>query len=273
MNKKDVKDILTWLGIAVLGGSLVAGGTMFVFDAIDSHHAKISEGLPLLHGGIHLKKGEHKVVITDQFYKLLSYDTPQEDQDLVVNAFKEAYKNLNKYNTGVNFKLCTTSEEASEKFNLPITESFKNDDIKLYATDGIINNNKNVLAATDWDYDFFTYEMKDLSINFKKDKLFSVWKVYDTVEETLSPYNAAAYTVAAHETMHAMGFAHVDDEESIMNTYVKYKSPKDFTEYDKKIMDKYNVVFYGATATYSENVKNKTENSLQFDDYTSDMSM
>ena len=93
--------------------------------------------------------------------------------------------------------------------------------------------------------------------------MFSLWKTYDTEEETFDVYNSAAYTTCAHETMHAMGFAHIDNHKSIMNTYVSLSSPKDFTEFDKKIIDQYNVIFYGSKSKQiqSEN-STKIENEM-----------
>ena len=202
--------------------------------------------------------------MTDQFCKLLSYeDTTQEDRDLAINGLKEAYTTLNEYNSKLNFNFCTTNKDFAEQYNIPKVNSIGKRDIPLYLTTDILENNKYVMAKTNWDYNSFTYEMKDLSITIKKDCLFQVWKVYETLEETLTPKNSAAYTIAIHETMHAMGFAHVDPKvaESIMNAYVSYRSPKDLTEFDKQILDKYNVQFYGATPTFVTSEETTTSSS------------
>ena len=261
---KNIKDLVNLLGIIVIGGGAGIGGTLLAFDAQEKHFANISQGLPLMKGGIHLKKGKHNVVITDQFYELLTYETPQEDKDLVLNAFKEAYKNLNKYNSKLNFNLCTTVDEVANYYNLPKVSSIGKQDIPLYVTEGVLEGKNGVMAATNWKYDSFTYEMTNLDITFRKKYLLAVNKTYDSLEETMNPYNAIAYTTALHETMHTMGFAHIDDKESIMNTYVSYTSPKDLTEYDIELLDKYNIQFYGAKSIL-ENNSNLTDKESEME--------
>ena len=251
--KNDIKDTLKWLGIFVLSGALGAGGAIFALDRIEDYHRRQGDGLPLLVDGVHMKQGDHNVVITDQFYNMLSYgDTPKEDVDLAIGGIKQAYINLNELNSKINFNLCTTVDEVSTNYNIPKIETLQGSDIPLYITTEAIAGNSRVMAETKWAYDAFTYELKDESIVYCKKYLFAVWKEYPTLEETLNPYNSAAYTVTAHESMHLMGFSHIDNKESIMNTYLSTKSPKDFTEYDKQIIDKYNVQFYGAEAQYTE---------------------
>lgn len=247
--KNEVLDILKWMGIIVIGGVAGAGGMYLVMDGIENHYASMSHGIPLFKDGIHMKKGDHKFVITDNFYNLLSYDTPEEDQKMVIDGLKEAYTTLDNYNSQLNFKLATTVDEVAEKYNIPKVDKIGQQDIPLYMTEEVLDGNKYVMAHTDWKYNLFSFEMEKLSITFKKNYALSVWNQYDTIEKTLAPKNTSVYTTAVHESMHAMGLAHIDDHESIMNTYVKYNSPKDLTEYDIEILDKYNVQFYGAEST------------------------
>lgn len=248
--KKDVLDILKWMGIIVIGGVAGAGGMYLLTDGIQSHYANMSQGIPLLVDGVHMKKGDHNFVITDKFsYKLTSFNAPEEDQKMIIDGLKEAYTTLDTYNSQLNFKLATTVDEIAEKYNIPKIDKVGKQDIALYMTNEVLDGNERVMAHTDWSYNPFNYEMKDLSITIRTKYANAVWKTYDTIEETLAPKNTAIYTIAVHESMHAMGFRHIDDEPSIMNTYTNFTSPKDVTDYDIKMMDKYNVQFYGAEST------------------------
>lgn len=248
--KKDILDILKWMGIGAIGGVAIAGGICLVSDGIQNHYAGMSKGIPLLVDGVHMKKGNHNYVITDKFYyELKSYDAPEEDRKMIIDGLKEAYNTLDKYNSQLNFKLCTTVDEVAEKYDIPKVDKIGKQDIALYLTDDVLSNNPYVMANTDWNYNQLSYEMEKLNITFRSKYAFSVWNIYDTLEETLSAKNTAIYTMAVHESMHTMGFRHVDDEVSIMNTYSKSSSPKDLTEYDIKMLDKYNVQFYGAEPT------------------------
>ena len=262
MNKNKVKSTLTVLGLGVLFGGVVAEGSVFAIDIINGKKGK---NLPLLSGGIHLREGNHNVVITDQFYSHLKYEN-QVDKDIVVNGFKEAYNDLNRYNAGLNFTLCTTNKELATEYNIPNVSEIGSQDIPLYCTTEIIENNKNVMASTGYNEAFLTHEMKDVSITFKKDSLFKVWRTYDTVEETLNVYNTAAYTTCAHESMHAIGFSHIDDHESIMNTYVSYSGSKTFTDYDIKLMDEFNTIFYGTKSQLNQNNAIDTPKSAKVED-------
>ena len=253
--------VLKMAGIGAIGGALGIGGAWLACDLIDNHFSSMSQGLPLLAPGVHMKSGDHNIVITDQFCELLSYGTTQEDEYLVMNSFKESTKNLNQYNSKLNFNLCTTDSTIAEKYDITYVDSVKKDDITLYATEGVLSNNPGVMGNTDWDYDFFTHEMKDLSITFRKKYLLQVWTMKDTIEGTLNPYNCAAYTTFSHEMMHCLGFAHIDDQESIMNTLCTLTSPKDFTTYDIQLMDKYNVQFYNAEPTYYVSTTNDASSS------------
>lgn len=273
MGKKKIGP-LTWLGIITLGGILGGGGTLLLFDINAANHAKMGEGLSLFVPGVHIGKGEHYVVATDQFYKVVSAGTPEETQKFIFDSLKYTYNHFNKYNSCVSFTFCTTSDEVATKFGVKKIEKYGKGDIPLYATEDIISNNNYVMAKTDWKYNILSYEMEDLSITFRKKYLEAVWKEYPTLEETLNPHNSAVYTIAIHETMHTMGFAHVDGCESIMNAYVSSKSPKDLTNYDIAVLDKYNVQFYGAIPTYTEpELKTYTANKIKLNENAKDMSI
>ena len=256
--RKEIVDILKWGGIIVLGGAVLGGGAILAFDVQKNHFKDMSSGIPLLVDGIHLSQGDHNCVITESFHKYLTFNQTEETQNLVMNALKEAYTTLNTYNSKLNFNLCTTVDSLAQKYNIPLVNKIGKQDIALKMIDGVLDNNKNVMAHTNWDYNSFNYQMKDLSITYTTKYAFAVWTTKDTVEETLTAKNAVIYTTTVHESMHAMGIRHVDDYDSIMNTYVRTKSPKDLTEYDIEILDKYNVQFYGAESTLKTSSENLT---------------
>ena len=264
---KKFKDLLTYLGIgagAIAGTGLGFGGAKLAIDLIESNVASKGKGLPLLKAGVHLKEGNHRIVIDDQFYEMLTYETTKEDQDLAINGIAKAYENLNQLNRGIKFELCTTVPELTN-YGLTKVDKVGKSDIPLFVTTENLDGSKNVLAHTNWTYNFFNGELKDQSITFRKDALLTVYTTYDAIEETLAPLNTLAYTVTAHESMHLMGFSHIDDKESIMNTYVSLFSPRDFTEYDKQIIDKYNVEFYHTEPIYSNTTTSeKIEDDLAF---------
>ena len=124
-----------------------------------------------------------------------------------------------------------------------------------------LSDNKYVLASTDWDINHFTREMRNENITYKRDALFTVWKEYETLEETLAPKNSFAYYITTHELMHAMGFAHVDTKDSIMYPYVSLSSPKDLTEKDIQNLATYCTTFYGAEKTSSKSEDSNKENA------------
>ena len=89
--------------------------------------------------------------------------------------------------------------------------------------------------------------------------------------------NTYAYTITVHEMMHAMGFAHQEEKDSIMYAYLSYKSPKDLTEKDKEMLAKYDEVFYDIkhdviaddaktekAYTIIDNIKNEENEGLVF---------
>ena len=260
-NKERIEKVLKNLKNISIGTLIGYAGLAVVYDQFGEVYSKMGEGLPLVNKGAHLKEGNHNVVVSDQFVELLSLETPEETQQFAINGLKEACKNLSKNNSCLNFNLCSKSDEIAKKYNISKVNTISLNDIILYATDSTIENQDTVLAKTSCIYSPINYEAINSNITIRKDCLTDVWNVYETLDETLNPYNAVIYTIAVHEMMHTMGFNHIDDKYSIMNSYVSIYSPKDFTEYDKKIIDQYNVQFYGATPEYKESTKqlNKLE--------------
>lgn len=262
--KKDILDILKWAGIFVLVGATVVNKAYMIMDIIRSYHTGKSQGLPLLANDIHLKKGDHNFVITDSFYsELTNSNFSEESKKMIIDGLKEAYTTLDYYNSQLNFKLATTVDEAAEKYSITKVNKVGKQDIALYMTDKVLKNNENIMANTESQHNPFNYEIENVNITFRTKYANAIWQAYDTIEETLAPKNTVIYTMAVHEGMHAMGFAHIDDHESIMNTYTKENTPRDLTEYDIEMMDKYNVQFYGAESTLKA-----SENRLKITKYT-----
>lgn len=263
----DISDILRWMGIIVISYGVGIGGSMLVIDGIDRHYEKLTGDLPLLVAGAHLKAGTHRVVIGGQFMNMLKYDTTEENQDLALRGIAKAYENLNDLNSNkLQFKLCTT-EDGLEKYGITKIDKIGQNDIPLYITNDFAEN-PNIMAETDWHYDNWTRELKDESITYKKKYLSGVWKAYETMEETLAAENSLAYTITAHESMHLMGFAHYNTEDSLMNTYCSGKNT-DFQECDVKMIAKYNEIFYKTKTKYSTTYANTNPSKkLEFEEET-----
>ena len=232
------------LKIAKIGLSLgICGGALF--DGLETYHIIKSNGLVLLKNGVHLKEGNHKVIITDQFYELLTYQTKESSQYLAISGLKAAYERLNEVNTGVQFDLCTTDKELSKKYSIEYTESFDTkNDIPLYLTEEAINNDITVLAKAVTSENFVTRETYNNSIIFKKDTIFSTWIYYPNPHQTNAPKNTSIYSIAMHETLHLMGFAHTDNEYSLLYPEATCDNI-DLSKEDIKMIAKYNEVFYG----------------------------
>ena len=262
--EKKSSEGLKWTGIAlsgVLASVTATGGAMLAFDQIITNLDNTDNGIPLVKGGLHLSKGEHRVVLTDQF---CSYFDQRSDiqQNLIMGAFKEVYKNLNEYNSCLDFKLCTTNEDVSKKFFIPKIDAgdINQTDISFRVKKESKENENKYIAYTSGTYNTLTREQLDMVITFNDYYMNHVREIYSDRNQTFSPKNSLLYVVTAHETMHTMGFAHIEDVDSVM--YPKTRADiKDFTEYDKQILDKYNVVFYGAEPTYQESKASSEENS------------
>ena len=245
MSKKGkLKGFFEYFGALTLGGAIGVGGAAALTDGVDAYYRNKTDGLVLLREGAHLKEGTHKVVISDQFYELLTYETTEQDQTLAMNGIKTACNTLNENVKGVQFELCTTVKECAEKYSLKQVESVEQGDITFYLTRDILCNNPNVLGDTVWDIEHFSRELKDLNITFVAKAMFTVWSLFPEDKEVMDPLNSYAYTITVHEMMHAMGFAHQEEKDSIMYAYLSYKSPKDLTEKDKQMLAKYDEVFY-----------------------------
>ena len=215
----------------------------------------------------HLRAGNHNVILTQSFYDALDKDN-QFRCDLVMKGLKECYDTLNEYNRGLHFNLCTQVPELANDYYIPLVNETAKDDIFIHGTnDNSLGGKAIGLAETR--YDLRSYELYNLKITFKLKELYYVWNNYlYSAEKTLNtPHNAAIYSCAVHETMHTMGIPHITDRNSIMNTVLKGSS-KELTEEDIKLLDEYNMNFYGTKSIFEE----ETENA-EYNDYTTDMSM
>lgn len=195
--------------------------------------------MPLISEGVHMKKGSHNYVITEQFYRLFTDDVLAQNQKMAINAFKEAYSNLDKYTKSLSFNLCTTVDEVASKYDIQKVDSVGEQDIALY----IVDDNNAALAKASISYDSKSKQMKELSITFRKETVFSVWALYNNMSQLQDPYNTVAYTNAIRTGMETMGFAYFNDNQSVMND-LNDDSPKDFTQFDLDLLEKYEKVFY-----------------------------
>ena len=278
MSKKEgFKEFFKYFGLVAGSGLVGVGLGMALTDGVDAYYRSKTDGLVLLREGAHLKEGTHKVVISDQFYQLLTYETAEQDQTLAMNGIKKACEVLNENVKGVQFDLCTTVKDCAEKYSLKQVDGAEKGDITFYLTNDILDNNPNVLGNTDWDIEHFSRELKDLSITFRSKAMFTVWSLFPEDKEVMDPLNTYAYTITVHEMMHAMGFAHQEEKDSIMYAYLSYKSPKDLTEKDKEMLAKYDEVFYDIkhdviaddaktekAYTIIDNIKNEENEGLVF---------
>ena len=273
-NDKEKDSTLKFLGLlgVAIGGGLTLGiaGPTVIENIQDSTspYAKLGAGIPLERKGLHMREGEHNVIITDGFYDALdkSYEIRR---DLTIESIKEAYKVLNQYNSGLKFNLVTTNDELSKNYDIPkFVDGGAVDDIYIYGTNEKIGNG-NVVGQAHWDYDKKTYETKDLKIIFKLNSLYSIWKSYGSLEKTFTPRNWQVYSCVLHETMHEMGLAHITNRESVLNP--KLTIP-DLNEEDIKLLDKYNMQFYNKPSMFN---KNEIVNNLKNpdNDYYIGMSM
>ena len=256
---------LKYLGLMVGSAGIGMGGAFLVTDGVDTYYRNKTDGLVLLREGAHLKEGTHKVIISDQFYQLLTYETAEQDQTLAMNGIKKACEVLNENVKGVQFDLCTTVKDCAEKYSLKQVEGAEKGDITFYLTNDILDNNPNVLGNTDWDIEHFSRELKDLNITFRAKAMFTVWSLFPDDKDIMNPLNTYAYTITVHEMMHAMGFAHQEEKDSIMYALLSYSSPKDLTIKDKQMLAKYDEVFYDIHHEQTTDT-NLTENSYTIKD-------
>ena len=257
-----LKGPLKKIGIGALSCVALFDAGMVTTAIIDGQNRKKGAELGLVLEGAHLKEGNHNFVITDQFYSYLKYESI-DDQKLVMDSFKTAYDNLNYLNSKkIRFTLCTQNKEVSEKFDLPLVSSYSKYDVPLYVYDGDIDNDPKTAGITKVQTEYMTCATIETSIIFKKSALLAVYKHWGmTKEQIYSVSNAYAYTICAHETMHAMGFAHRSSN-SILYPYVP--SPyKDFTDYDKELLINYNKKFYNAVPEYVKD-QAQTQNSYNY---------
>ena len=267
---KSLDKFIKSFGLATGIGSVLGAGSLFVvYDIMEKQNEKKSEGLNLVWKGAHLSKGNHRVVITDQFWKayIPNIDDPI-DKEITINGMKKAYEDLNAACDGVSFELCTTESEPA-KYGVKKIDKLQKDDIALYVKD-IISNSNNVFAQTSFKRaGMFSSENKDISITYKTDALNLVCsKDYLAV-----PQNAAVYYITVHESMHAMGFAHEEKRDSVMYPQASffkfdYRFLEDpnhtcLTEKDKLALDKYCVQFYDVEPKYKENGGKQTVSAPQ----------
>ena len=273
--KKKKKDSI-WGHLAVIGIGVVTNGIILanmpaITDAIadkTNPYVKLGEGLPLSSKGAHLRQGAHNVVLTESFYEALDKDN-QFRCDLAVRGIKEAYEDMNKYNKGLSFNLCTTNSELSNKYYIPMAEKLANDDIYIYGTNDILLNSNAILGIAEHNKNILSCELNDLKITFRLNKLYQIWNdyMYSTEKTLNTPHNSALYSCAVHETMHIMGLRHIEESEriSILNPYLEYCN-RELTKEDIELLDRYNVQFYNTKSIFEEDNKDVVVTSATKED-------
>lgn len=247
MAKRINKPFSIWkyFGIGAGAGLIGVSGTSIMFDSINIYHTNKTNGLNLSQPGLHLKEGNHRVVITDQFYDLLTADgTTELGIKICIDGVKAAIETLNKYNTGIQFKLCTNAPKLAETYSIEYIEKIDKKDIEFYLTNEDISGKSSTMGETVWDCNLFTKEIKNARVTYKKNFMYAFWGFDKDKSIMYSPKNYVSYTTTLHETMHVMGFDHTDDTQSIMYPSAEFLASHDLTEKDIKMIEKYNEVFY-----------------------------
>ena len=233
------------IGAATITGGIGLGtGTFFLIDSIERAGGDMN-GYKMVHRDAHLKEGVHRIVLTDSFYNLFSKRSPAL-QDYAIESLKEAYRDLNKYNTGIKFDIYTQNDGLL-KYGLKKADTIdsKNDiQLNLIKTTEEKDDPDKTVAYSTWNLDKSTRELQYESITMEDKFLFVFFDLNETPEETFVPSNSATYPVIIHETMHCMGFAHRDTPDSIMYPYITLTTPRKLTEADIEILKTYNETYY-----------------------------
>ena len=156
---------------------------------------------------------------------------------------------MNKYSSRVKFRLCTNDDEFSKKYDIPKLETEPAfDDIFLEGTDQVLSGKETVVGTAYHDYNRSTLEVKDLKIIIRLPKSYGIWKSFGgSAGKSFVPHNWELYSFLVHETMHTMGIAHINDRVSIMNPVISFENGNyELNAADVKLLDDYNVKFYGA---------------------------
>ena len=168
MNKKknSIAKILKIAGITILSG---AGIVCPFIETQHQYFVQKGKGLDLTIRGNHLKKGDHNYVLTDQACEMLSFDTTQLQRDIAIGGMKAACADLDKYNSQLNLKLCTTNAEYAKEYDIPKVDKIGKQDIPIYITDKYQDTNMGKACTV---VNVFDYTLNNMSITFRKKYFF-----------------------------------------------------------------------------------------------------
>ena len=259
IKSKKLPKILASAGIAIVG--------LVKFDNLNDCYKDTVNGIDLIAKGAHLKKGVSRVIITDQFYEIMSYENKIGAQRFIMGGIIAAYDRLNEVNTGVQFELCTTVPKVAEDYSIKQIDEIdtKYDILLLMPKELYIDDDKNILGQANHGIDKSSRELINQTITFRRNRLQLHLKRYkEDPEKDSDPKNSYAYSITLHETLHAMGFAHTEDKNSIIYPYCGYEN-RDLSQDDIEMIEKYNFVFYGKSKkTQNEKENEKAEEYLTF---------
>ncbi|HAJ77631.1 MAG TPA: hypothetical protein DCO89_00990 [Clostridiales bacterium] len=255
---------------ALLKTALIASPIFVCGTANYCNNAYKGRGLNQIFPGNHLRAGEHKVVFTEQFWDVVKKDTEEYNFKMAINGINEAFNTLNELNSGINFKVCTNCDYFVD-YGFEKVDDINQHDIILKASNGYLKSSTNGVAVGLCKSITLPISGENVNcvISFCKDSLFTYWD--DGTEEidymNVPPKNTVAYSLALHEAMHAMGFNHNDFIDSVMYPCIDFNH-KDLGVLDKKLIDAYNVRYYGAESKYKHN--EALTNSKYFSSYKSE---
>ena len=254
-------DLYEWMLIIGASYTLGIGVAIGATKLHEYKYAKMGEGLPLLEKGGHINAGNHKFVITENFYNIFVTGRTDDERQFAVDCINQACEDLNKYNSCLSFELCSTVEQMADYGVKTINSYSSDDDIELYLSVGDIDGSEITLGSTHYVLDWKNYNLKDKYIVMRNDVVLARWKnLFVSPEEYNDPYNSYMYTVTTHEALHAMGFAHREGQTIMVKSMSK--AYNHLFDSDIYYMDRYNVQFYGAKPTYQKPEQNSAFTQL-----------
>lgn len=207
--------------------------------------------------GNHLRAGEHKVVFTEEFWNIVKKNTPEYNFKMAINGINEAFNTLNEINSGISFKVCTNCDYFVD-YGFEKVDNFTKHDILLKAYDEVIPSAHSQELNRAGYCESITLPVSGENVNciisFSKDSLFKYWddETHQIDFKNVPPKNTVAYSLTLHEAMHAMGFQHNDFMDSVMYPCINIEH-NGLGVVDKKLIDAYNVRFYGSESKYKYN--------------------
>lgn len=231
---------------AVVGGFTVGAIGLTLLDSIRDSQAS-SNGLNLVSYNAHLKSGVHKVILTNSFYENFADGRSEKYQDFAITCVKKAYEDLNKHITGIKFDIYTEND-GLVKYGFKKAESIDlTNDLPIYLSKEPLsgeNGKTSAIATTSWQINDVTRELYGEKIVVYNNYVYMIFNASKTWEENFVPSNSYFYAALIHETMHAMGFAHQNNNDSVMYPYSGRNTNHELTEKDIDMLKTYDTTFY-----------------------------